>query len=247
MERVERKLCTAVYFSRFSREAPPFRLSAKSEIASASSDHLWPHGTLHDNSCNPAFNRKLCHLLNYKPDLRVLDLGCSGGAFVRSILEDGYTAIGLEGSDVSKKLQGGEWGAIPLHLFTCDIAAPFTICFAQGKSVLFDVVTAWEVLEHIPEQMISGLADNIFRNLREGGFFIASVATFRDSNPISGAVYHCTVKSREWWLEKFSEKGFEEFHGHSFQTGDWVRGNGKGLTDWHPDDGHGFHLVLRKR
>ena len=247
LEKLQRDLARQVYFAKFSRTDPPFDLKTNHAVAIDSDDHKWPHGTLHDNSRNRLFNVKLYDLIGYKPDLRLLDLGCSGGAFVRSVLDDGYTAIGLEGSDTSKKLSGGEWGTIPLHLFTCDITKPFQLQTKDGKRILFDVVTAWELLEHIPKELLEILIQNIHDSLELNGYFIASVASFRDENPLTGAVYHVTLESRAWWRTQFSKYGFREVTQHKFTTKDWVRGNGQGLTNWSEEKGnYGFHLVLQK-
>jgi 2-polyprenyl-3-methyl-5-hydroxy-6-metoxy-1,4-benzoquinol methylase len=246
-EKLQRDLCRQIYFTKYSRTTPPFVLKTDHAVAVHSDDHLWPHGTLHDNSSNRLFNVKLYDLLKYKPDLKLLDMGCSGGAFVRSVLEDGYTAVGLEGSDVSKKLSSAEWGVIPLHLFTCDITEPFQLEFSDGGRMLFDVITAWEVLEHIPKAVLKGLIQNIYTNLNSGGYFIASVANFPDENPLTGAVYHVTLEPRNWWISQFLNHGFSEVVRHKFITKDWVRGNGQGLTNWSPGEGdYGSHLVLQK-
>jgi 2-polyprenyl-3-methyl-5-hydroxy-6-metoxy-1,4-benzoquinol methylase len=248
IERLQRDLYRQIYFSKFCRTRPPFLLKTDHSVAMDSDDHKWPHGTLHDNSKNQLFNVKLYDLLAYQPDLRLLDLGCSGGAFVRSILDDGYTAVGLEGSDMSKKLSSGEWGTIPLHLFTCDITKPFHIQGTEARRELFDVITAWELLEHIPKASLADLIKNIHDNLRPNGYFIASVATFRDENPLTGAVYHVTLEPKPWWISQFAESGFREVSHHKFTTRDWVRGNGTGLTNWSEEEGdYGFHLLLQKQ
>jgi 2-polyprenyl-3-methyl-5-hydroxy-6-metoxy-1,4-benzoquinol methylase len=241
-----RRLECLFYFLNYSRLQPPFILEAESQLVVDSADHLWPHGTICDNSASPAFNRKLYAMFQYRPDLTVLDLGCSGGGFVKSILEDGFVAIGLEGSDASKKLQRAEWKTIPLHLFTCDITKSFLLKSGRGERVLFDAITAWEVLEHISKDRLPGLMKNIWDNLKPAGVFFASVATFPDANPISNAVYHVTLEGRDWWIRQFVEFGFALLEGHQFETGDWVRGNGKGITNWDPADGDGFHIVLTK-
>ena len=44
-------------------------------------------------------NFKLYALFDYRCDFRVMDIGCSGGGFVKSILEDGYTEVDLDGID----------------------------------------------------------------------------------------------------------------------------------------------------
>ncbi len=135
-------------------------------------------------------------------------MGCAGGGLVRSFLADGYTAIGLEGSDAPGRLRSGEWDTIPYHLFSCDITEPFEVRDAAGDSVKFDIVTAWEVLEHIPEEKLAGLITNVRRHLNPCGIFVGSVDLFAEGNPVRGAVYHVTLKPKSWWLDRWAEHGF---------------------------------------
>lgn len=228
-------------------DRPLFEVRTGVPVASGSADHLWPHGTIHDNSVNRRFNLKLYDWLRRDPELALLDLGCAGGGFVRSILQDGYRAVGLEGSDVSMRLRSGEWDTIPHHLLTADITAPFQLLQTDGVPLTFHCVTAWEVLEHIPEEKVDQLAANIAAHLRPGGVFVASIAQFRDEDPITGAIYHVTLRDRAWWAGRFAAQGFTEVTDHPFQTRDFVRGHGMGLKDWDPADGDGFHIVLRKQ
>ncbi len=242
-----RQIQSQLYFLKYSRATPPFALRAESQVADDSADCRLPRGARNDNSTNPKFNQKLYSLFNYKQDLALLDLGCSGGGLVKSVLDDGFTAVGLEGADICKRLQRAEWGTIPLHLFTCDITRPFSL-ETPGNSCrfLFDVITMWEVLEHIPRENLPGLIDNIHGNLKPSGLFIASVDMAPDENPNCNAVYHHTLEDRKWWTEQLARAGFDPVENHGFRIEDWVRGNGTGLFDWDPADGDGFHLVLRK-
>jgi len=245
LDRLERTIWKAVYFQRFGTE-PLYMLETASSIAIDSSDHKWPRGTAFDNSTNRNFNLKLYAFFKCRPDLRVLDLGCSGGGFVKSFLEDGYLGVGLEGSDWSKKLRSGEWDTCPHHLMTCDITSRFALRDRAGSAMTFHCVTAWEVLEHIPVDKLPALIDNVARHLATDGIFVASVDTAPDSNPITGAVYHVTLQPKAWWLEQFAKSGLVECTDYPFTTRDYVRGHGMGLTDWDPADGEGFHLVLRR-
>jgi 2-polyprenyl-3-methyl-5-hydroxy-6-metoxy-1,4-benzoquinol methylase len=120
-----------------------YRVITDHPVALDSEDHQIPGGTMHDNSTNPVFNRKLYQLLSHLPKLRVMDLGCAGGGFVKSLVDDGHEAIGLEGSDYSLHWDGpggteqeratrkpgkrAEWATIPDRLFTCDITRPFQV------------------------------------------------------------------------------------------------------------------------
>ena len=233
------------YILKYNNKAP-YALVCDKYIADNSDDYKFPRGAIYDSSVNVKFNLKLYQLLNYNPSIKILDLGCAGGGLVKSFLEDGITAIGVEGSNISKKLRSGEWDSCPYHLFTCDITENFSINSHVGEKVLFDVVTAWEVLEHITEKKIEPLILNIIDNLRSKGYFIGSVDKLPDANPNIGAVYHHTLKSKEWWLDKFQKFGFSEVLDHPFKTEDYVRGNGIGIKNWDPIDGTGFHLVLKK-
>ena len=81
-------------------------------VALDSPDHLMPWGTRQDNSTNLQFNLKLARWLPLET-LSVLDLGCSGGGFVKSVLDMGCLAVGLEGSDYSQVRARTEWATIP--------------------------------------------------------------------------------------------------------------------------------------
>ena len=244
IQRVERELYKQIYLLRHP-EGSGFEVKSDHPVAVDSDDHLEPRGTIYDNSRNDRFNPKLYQFLGFKSDLKVMDLGCSGGGFVRSVLDDGYTAIGLEGSDASKRARSAEWDTCPHHLFTCDVSRPFQVLDHDGKPAHFDVITSWEVLEHIPESRLPCMIDNIAKHLVPGGYFIGSVALFPDANPLTGAVYHVTLQPEPWWLEQFARVGLRPVEGHPFQTADYVRGHGLGFSEWDPADGDGFHVVLQ--
>ena len=218
------------------------KVSAQRPVAINSLDHIYPHGTRRDNSRNPRFNEKLYWLLQAaKNDLAILDLGCSGGGFVRECLNDGCLAVGLEGSDFSQKRHRAEWAVIPQYLFVCDVTAPFQITARAGgrtsfEQLTFDVVTSWELLEHIAESDLSALAENVRRHLKPGGLWIVSVSPHSDK---PGHVeLHQTVRPREWWIEKLGQLGFQHLDGFlQFFNSQFVRGPKFGAPE-------SFNLVL---
>ncbi len=215
-------------------------VQAEKEVAFDSPDHLSPWGTRRDNSVNQRFNNKLYHLYPMGRFIRVLDLGCSGGGFVRNCVDDGCFAVGLEGSDYSRQHRRAEWRTIPEHLFTCDITRSFEIFLElngqAAERAQFDVVTSWELMEHIPEPDLAMVAANVQRHLAPGGLWIMSVSPRPDI--INGVNLHQTVQPRAWWIRKFAELGFENLPAYVryFNT-QWVRGPKYGYSD-------SFHLVL---
>lgn len=219
---------------------PRFVLTTAKPLAVDSPDYLCPHGTAHDNSRNPLFNKKLYALFGRTP-LAILDFGCSGGGFVKDCLDNGHIAIGLEGSDYSRKAGRAEWSTISDHLFTCDIAAPFSLKASALESgeepeMKFDVITAWEFIEHIRIEDLHEVCENARRHLRSGGLWVMSVSPNEDV--VKGARLHQTVQGAGWWLDYFHAKGFTN---HPNLVGyfdrDWVRGPLQGAPN-------SFHLVL---
>ena len=189
-------------------------------IALDSNDHLKPWGTKRDNSKNFRFNSKLEKL--YKRSINVLDLGCSGGGFIREMIESGNFGVGIEGSNYSKLFNRGEWGVIKDNLFTADITKEFSILY-ESKAVEFDVVTMWEVIEHIKEEDLKMLLNNVSSHLKQNGLFIISVSNFGDSP--EGVELHETIKPRDWWINKIESLGFkEEKKLYNFFNHQYIRG-----------------------
>jgi len=205
---------------------PTFRIVTNKPVAIDSPDHLLPWGTARDNSVNLAFNKKLIRLIPVS-QLRVLDLGCAGGGFVKSILAQGGFAIGVEGSDYSRVRKRAEWATIPDHLFTADITEPFWLLEEgaqnQERPLQFNVITGWEIIEHVREEQLACVCENIMRHLSTGGLVIMSVSPLEDV--IKGVRLHQTVKQKEWWIAKFEELGLIHHESLCGYFGiDWIRG-----------------------
>ena len=209
------------------RPVPRFVFRADKPLALDSPDHIFPWGTKECNFRNRLFNRKMEALLGPRP-LRILDLGCAGGGFVKSCLDSGHAAIGVEGSDYSQRIQRAEWATIPQNLCTGDITAPFTVDEVDDLSGVrsparFDVVTAWEVIEHIRTADLPAVCRNVAAHLAEDGVWIMSISPIQDIK--GGYALHQTVQPRDWWLKFFSSQGFTNHPWLVDYFGrDWVRG-----------------------
>src|ERR1051326_885324 len=196
------------------------RIETSKPVAYDSPDHLGPWGTAHDNTKNPRFNRKL---FAYITDVRLLDIGCSGGGLVKSIIDDGGFAVGIEGSDYSKIRKRAEWATIPTRLFTADATVRFTLLDDSGDTLLFNVVTAWEFFEHIDEEGLPGVIDNIKRHLAPKGIVLASIALYEEV--VGGFRLHQTVQEKSWWIKMFAEHGLARQEKlESYFNFDMVRG-----------------------
>ena len=201
---------------------PGIEVVTRHPLADASVDHLCPMGTAHDNSVSPAFNERLFRLVP-AANLRLLDLGCAGGGLVGSLLDAGAFAVGVEGSDYSQRLGRAEWARYPGNLFTADVTQPFHVR-ANGVPQSFNVVTAWEFLEHIPGDGLAGVARNVREHLEPGGLFIASVSTITATGPGQPVEYHASIHPEHWWRLWLAEEGFtvrDELWGHFHPH--WVR------------------------
>lgn len=202
---------------------------------------------------NQNFNQKLYKLFSGKT-LRVVDLGCSVGAFVADCLWDGHIAVGIEGTDWYVKHVGltkqwptdptvcirdkvfnvdeySEWGRYPENFFTADITKPFQLVEGEDK-VEFDAVTAWEVMEHISEADLPQLLTNIKGLLAPEGLFICSISKQRGA-------FHKTVKNEKWWDGLFARYNFVLRPDLVDMFGeDWVRGPKQAAPD-------SFHRIIQ--
>ncbi len=99
----------------------------------------------------------------FPPPARLLDVGCHCGAFLDIAKEHGYTIEGLEPS---------KWAAeISAKRLNVDIFQGMINQYPKSNKP-FDIITAWDVLEHLSDPIDD--LKQINRNLRLGGKFIFS-------------------------------------------------------------------------
>lgn len=185
-----------------------FSIKTERPLATDSNDYLFPFGAKNDNSTNPLFLKAATQLLEGKKrPYRILDLGCAGGQMVSDFLTIGWHAVGIDGADHMRKTNLFNWPALKdLNLFNCDITEPFTIK-EDGVPVKFDIITSWEVLEHIRQYRMPAVMENIRNHLGEGGYFIGSISRVDDHN--YHAVYQDGSEPHDWkwWNDMFNSVG----------------------------------------
>lgn len=201
-------------------------LDTEHPVAVDSYDHIDPNRKIvwcgDDLSYNLKFNAKLYKIC--PPPISVLDFGCGSGNFVKTILDEGNEAVGLEGSTnpIDLKLTG--WMTIPENLFTCDLTYPCILHKGDHIPHQFDVVTAWEFLEHIQEKDLPQVYQNVRAHLKDGGLFILSTPSNYTSIPRRGFDHHRTRKPWQWWIIQITKVGFlrrVDLNAHFGR--DWVR------------------------
>lgn len=207
-------------------------LETEHKVALESNDHLFPFGTKNDNTRYPRFVKKCETLFDFDRELKFLDLGCSGGGMVLDACLRGHIGIGLEGSNYSLINQRAEWRVIPNNLFTYDISKDFRLYdIRNNESVEFDIITAWEVLEHLTEKELNILLKTIYNHLSPDGYFICSISLVDSFSPGSYINLHHTVKPKEWWKEFFEKKSFVIID-NLFDINDFTRGSGNNSVCW---------------
>ena len=118
---------------------------------------------------------------------RIIDVGCGDNSFKRLAEERGYHCIGLDfvgaGADV----------ITPIHK-------------TGFKTKAFDLVTAFDVLEHLlPEEV-----DQVLYELRRiSTRYLFSISYNTSDYQIDGQtlVLHQTVREQSWWVAKLKELG----------------------------------------
>jgi len=203
-------------------------------IAYDSPDHLMPWGTMRDNTTNANFIEEIHEFIKLNYDLdnfNFLDLGCSGGQLAVDFSKRGNLSVGLEGSDYSVKHQRANWPEYHNKiLFTCDVTKPYSL-YNEEEKIEFDIITAWEVVEHIHPDDLSDFFKYINDNLKPGGIFLASVSTIEDV--IEGFKLHQTIFSEVEWYQKLPKLTSLKLYQYPF-TYKVREGNGS------------FHILLIK-
>lgn len=186
-------------------------MKAHAVPAVRSPDHLCPLGAIFDNTPAGAFLYEVEEKLGEYAS--ILDLGCAGGQLAVDFHEAGHVAVGLEGSPHARDQGMYNW---PKHggsvLLVADVTQQFWVTDDSNYGLEFDLVTAWEVLEHIAEYDLPNFFANALGQLGANGLFVASVNTLRcDRRGADGKMYelHQTVATEDRWRRELLPKALE--------------------------------------
>ena len=112
-----------------------------------------------------ARHMKLVQRYSNRPG-RLLDIGCASGLFLRCALDANWEVVGIEPSEVlSRKAQEFLGSRAQVH---CATLESLTLMPAS-----FDVITLWDVLEHVPDPV--SLLRQSASLLRAGGCLFMNV------------------------------------------------------------------------
>jgi len=197
-----------------------------------------------------------------KNDLRLncLDLGCGGGQLIVDLNKQSFTdtCIGLDG--IAGTIGWPNWLTYPNNFYNVDLSKEYTILNAQtSEPMQFDLITSWEMIEHLHPQDIDIFFKTLHKHLSPTGMFIGSIAMFPDTRDTNGFyeghphhdptteqfVLHQTVMSREEWRETL-----KDYNLHEYPFKDSRYKCGYLATRDHPDSPTGllgsFYLMITK-
>lgn len=195
-----------------------YQLKTNFTVATDSPDHIYPQGT-RNVAGGPyydwinGFNPFVDEVQEYfqKTDIRVLDLGAASGCLVNDFLLKGADAIGLEGSTWPIDNDRSNWKLYHNdRLFTCDLGKPFSI-YHDDQPAKFDLICAWEVIEHLPPKELNDFADNVYNHLDDNGIFCFSLSPwFEPSVHDSSINLHLSyqITSKQEWKNIFHKFEF---------------------------------------
>tara|TARA_R110000824_G_scaffold102089_4_gene242238 strand:+ start:1458 stop:2273 length:816 start_codon:yes stop_codon:yes gene_type:complete len=200
-------------------------------VALNSPDHIFPWGTKRDNTTDVGFIEEIEDYFGRRNKIKALDIGCSGGQLTIDFCMRGHDAIGIEGSDYSAKNFRANWPSYYNNkLFTCDATKPYRVaCAENSEKTYFDLITAWEVIEHIKEEDLDCFFGNITTHMKEDSIFCGSISVIEDV--IEGHTLHQTVQPEEVWRSEILPKYFSTVEEFPFKNK--VRG------------GDNFHVLLK--
>lgn len=185
------------------------------KVAYESPDHIFPWGTKRDNTTDLGFIVEIEAHFRHKK-IKTLDVGCAGGQLTIDFMRRGHEAVGIEGSDYNVKNGRANWPDYHnAYLFTADATKPYQVVSADDKPVTLDLITAWEVIEHIHPDDLDAFFTNITKHMGEDSIFCGSISTVPSTE---GRILHQSVFPKEVWINEILNKHFSVIEEYPFQS-----------------------------
>jgi ubiquinone/menaquinone biosynthesis C-methylase UbiE len=140
------------------------------------------------------FQKTAAHIIRCFKPVSSLDIGCAKGFLVKSLRESGVDAYGIDISPYA--LANAPFDTRDYVRFVDVTKMPF-------PDNMYELVTALDVLEHIPEPQVYDAIKEIARVASKYVVISVPCERFNDKS-------HVTLYPIIWWVEKFEDCGLFE-------------------------------------
>lgn len=152
----------------------------------------------------------------------LLEVACAKGYFVKAAKAEGFEAYGIDISDWA--VQNADPSIRRRLVLGNAVDLPW-------GDHLFDVVCSWEFFEHVYENEIPNVLDEMLRVLKPGGLLVHRIGIdMEDGQDTSGQQHdhtHVWEVNRAWWEALFGNRGLsrsteiEAAFDWGFEDSDW--------------------------
>lgn len=199
----------------FAKESPDFLVQKQPGLQLSFSAGL-------DNTTSPRLIKKIGEFFSKKRNkaiselnINCLDLGCAGGQFILDLANENFTniCVGLDG--VAGALGRDNWLISRDIFFNADLSKEYQI-LNDGEPVQFDLITSWDVIEHLHTSQLEIFFETMHKHLAPDGIFIGSIAMFDDTRDARGYVkdfhpeYNPNIEQFVLHQSVFNEKTWKE-------------------------------------
>ena len=140
------------------------------------------------------FKKDLKLVEKYASQGKLLDLGCAAGLFLDVANKDGWETYGVEASQITSEYARQNYG---LKVFTG------TIFEAGLDHDFFDVITAWDVVEHVTDPL--NTLKELNRIQKPGGYLVSSTIDFNSLlSRVLKTKWPCLIRSHIFYFTRKS-------------------------------------------